>query len=264
VRSFSIGTLTFSFGLKIEGKQNILQGIGGFLAPGQSVNSNLTLICSASNQRILDEGDLTNATIVVQYTMASAQGSQMLTNYHKTCIPLQILFFDHPQADPTSFVSDPDSLSSSDDGPRLSQMYFLNMWPSPQLPTHSFVFEGVQWKRWYLAYSQAGVLQAITGTTFATANPTTREVIKLFERKLSTNRIYVVASREVNSTSHTMPTLVFFCSLKVGLFDGGQLVLSEIRMTSDEWSKCEVNLKSTINNRVWSGLERAVKAILLS
>ena len=260
-----------SFGLTFDPSVDLLSGVRGELMPGQTHDYNVSLFCSPDNQRVMDPSeDLSAVTVNIKYMM----GNVRLYVAHMTFIPLHIFFVDHPQADPTNFVSDPDLLSCSDDGPRLTQSSFLSIWPSPNLTAHQFTFEGVSWKKWYQAYAKAGVLSTITGVTFPTATPSNKEVIKVFERKLSTNRIYVVASREIPNPQSALPNLVFFCSFKVGdlpIGSGGAasrnegvLILAEFKMSGENWSQCECKMKSVVNSRLWGGLQRAVRAVLLS
>lgn len=255
------------------------------LAPAQTHMANVNLFCSPENQRLSAGEEITALTVTIEFamiapSMLSSPSQQQTVRYqYRTLIPLHIFFISHPQ-NPGAAHESILPISASDDGPRMTQTAFLDRYASASLPTKEFSAPGgASWKRWFNQVSQSGLLDAVVGKGGATPAshlasgglPSSREVLKVIEYKLSTNRVYVVASREAASPGTSVPDLVFFVSFHVGDGSGaskGTLVMGEVRFLAtsgpDTWERCDVVLKSQVNDRLWSGLERALNSILLS
>lgn len=234
----------------------------------QSNTSAARLFCCPENQRISSDSDIASMTMRIRYRNSNLH--QPLEFYVTTLVPLHIFFHDQPQTEepfnPNRSSSENYQYACSEDGPRLTQTKFLSLWKTDWNNSdlsRNFAVSHVGWRKWFKLFGESGVLSAIRAGRAPTAQPTPREAIQVFEHKLSMNRIYVVASREVASGS-VVPDLVFFVSFKVG--EGqGSLVLGEIRvLAGQQWDQAEITLKSTVNARMWAGLERAVRAVLIS
>jgi hypothetical protein len=256
-----------SFGLIIDPS---LDPIKAQLAPGQPETVNVTLIGTPENQTIPTEpSDIASLTMQIRYTI----GNQTLVFTHTSPTPIHIFFQDQHQETKQGWNPnrplDVTLLSCSDEGPRLTQSKFLELWPSEpfQKPEKSWSLQiqGIGWPKWYQHFSSIGVLDDIRPQNHQHPAPSTREVIRIWEHKLSMNRVYVVASREVD-VGAVQPDLVFFVSLRLGgMNEGGQLVLGEVRVKAqDGWQSAEVQLRGSVNQRLWPPLERALRAVLLS
>jgi hypothetical protein len=213
------------------------------LSPGQTKTCALTLTCKSENQKIT-QGEWTQVLIVIEYCFGQ---NRRIQTSHPTQIPLHIFFQEHPQLAATTAVDiDMSNLSSSEKGPRLDQQTFLQLW-GRDLTTRNFDFSGVPWMRYMSQFSHVMHGSDPRNST---------SVIRILEHKMSMNRIYVVASREANNE------LVFYVSFKIG----ESLWLAEVRLRDgkDRWSECSVTLKTSGNPAFTAGVERAVRAILLS
>ncbi|KAI3662624.1 hypothetical protein MP638_000734 [Amoeboaphelidium occidentale] len=248
---------------------------GQILAPGQTHTSGATLICSRDNQQIPTDptAEWTEIFMVIEYKFSEGiyGAVRPIRVSHSTLVPMHIFFQEHPQMEYVSRLDiEPQSLSSSEFGPRLDQNTFLDLWKSQLVredQTRSFAFSGVPWARFFDQFAKQGVLFPITGSNMPSENPSAREIIRVMEHKLSMNRVYVVASREVPKQQY--PELVFFVSFTVGEKSTGScMVLGEVRLapasTGDIWSGCQVALKTRGNAKLFPGIERAFRAILLS
>ena len=277
IREFVIRFDANPLGIDIDGPN----GVAGTTQANTPTMSNLVLICTSDNQRVLgfdtnDDSEMMRLTMHVEYTRT--QPSDRRVGFQcATHIPLHIFFHDHPQRLTGAQDQDPNLLSCDDEGPRMTQSAFLSRWKAMEMPANpapnalptSVTFQvdfnpTLPYERWSQHFPS--IMQQRT----ASAQPIDL-VIKVVEHKLAVNRVYSVASREAPNANGP-PELVFYASLKVGLdsnaSQGGVLVMAELRMQQSAnmaWNRCIVILRGEVGKMwIWNGLQRALRGILLS
>lgn len=283
IADFSLHIAPNTLGLDVEPEEyqkSWLPGTHGVLKANDTHTFNVGLTCRPQNQNLENADDGLLVRMRFEYT--NEQTSTHLVFHHSTHVPIHIFFVDHPQRmdygdmrkQSSMALEDPELLSCTDDGPRLTHTAFLDGWNQNSLSENS-CFEidfsrsqGFAYRRW------AKNFESIIQQQYQNLQQNDPKLLisKIIEAKLSVNRIFTVASRNVPSENSHCGDLVFFVSFKVGLNpkNTALLVLGEIRFTqavpnSLDWTKCQVQLKAPNQQAwVWKGIERSIKGILQS
>jgi hypothetical protein len=253
-----------SFGLSLDPSADPVMD---FADPENVKMVSVSLFCFPEKQRINQStlSGVDDSIMSLDMQITYENNGRILSFSHQTSIPLFLFFQDHFQnydsaLFPSSIINvHDDRLSATENGPRLTQNAFLNIWKTDtdlgfQIP-HS-----INWKSWYASLAQELRL------SFFRADPVLSDLIKVLECKLSMNRIFVVASREVNAAS-MRKDVVLFVSFKVsnGQSSGGQLVVGEIRFIGDSgWESAVVKICTKLNRNMYGALRKSMIDILTS
>ncbi|KAI3649148.1 hypothetical protein MP228_007002 [Amoeboaphelidium protococcarum] len=252
------------FGLTVQSNYLEMMPESGVVQSGETFGAVLKLDVSTENQYVDDPQNLLKLPVQIEYTIVDVRNQSKQRRLHfnvETLVPLHIFYLDHPQRQPVNDgrnngVEDLTTLSTSDDGPRMTQSAFLSSWQSLSSPTssHAFSVDKIPYVRWCNYFKH---LQCPNKSMF---------IQSVVEHKLAINRVYQVASRQVPGDAGAVQ-YVLYGSFRIGI-DAGQLVMSEIRLTvpadvSMDGS-AQVTLKGQINPHLWAGLERSIRGILLS
>lgn len=126
----------------------------------------------------------------------------------------------------------------------VSQDKFLDDWKNNSKHTSSFSLETNAIERWF---DQFGIKDhSISG------------YIKVIEQKLGINRVYIVASRNVQGD------IVIYASLKIDLSNGLPCLL-ELRFTGDSFRQSQITLKHSMDyEEIPYAVCKSIQGILLS